>query len=248
MKGWPDYTRVTGLVDNYDEYGQNYPVGIGDGAARLGSIKTYDMRGRVWWMDDFEAAVLHWKTHTAGAGANVALSTIEARNGNQSVALTSGTGSPKQADIQRIISMPVLKKLGIESHIALPTNFGAFSLRCNIYDGVNRSAMWIYISEATGQLSYVNDAAGWTNLSIPLCLSGDPNHFHDLKLVCDFESDEWLRILWDNKETSMGRESMYASADVSPCRLDIWMQAIGDGSNNTTTYIDDVIITTMEPR
>ena len=247
MRGWPDYTRVTGLVDNYDEFAQNYPVGIGDGAARLGSIKTYDMRGRVWWMDDFEAAVLKWRPDTLGTGGSQGLTTDYARNGNQSVKIVTSTGTLRSSGIIRYLSRTRREIIGMECHVAIAANFGSMILACQIRDGTNRTYMGMRIDEAANEVQYRNESGGWTDTGFIPCLSGFEDHFHDVKMVCDYKTDEWIRVMYDHQELALDREAMDTVPNTASCNLIPAIYAMGDGSNNVNTYVDDVIMTIMEP-
>jgi len=247
MKGWPDYTRVTGLVENYDEFAQNYPVGIGDGAARMGSIKTYDMRGRVWWMDDFEATILKWPKATLGVGGSQTLSTAQAHTGNQSVKLVTNTGLLRNSGIYRTIAPPRKRTIGTEWHIAMAENFRLMTVICEIRDGTNRTYFGMQIDEALNQVQYRNEAGGWTDTGFMPCLTGFEDHFHTLKMVCDYGTDEWIRVMWDTQELQLNREAMDVVLDATPCHIATGIYALGDGVNNVNAHVDDTIITIMEP-
>ena len=247
VKGWPDYTRITGLVENYDEFSQNYPVGIGDGAARLGSIKTYDMRGRVWWMDDFEASILKWRTDALGTGGSQVLDTAYSRNGNQCVKLVTNTGLLRRSGILRYLSRPRKEIIGIECHVAMAANFGSMIIACEIRDGANRTYPAMIIDEALNEVQYRNEAGGWTDTGFLPCLTGLEDHFHDLKMVFDYKADEWIRVMWDHQELALDREAMDVVPDLTPCHITPAIYAMGDNVNNVNTYVDDVIITIMEP-
>lgn len=247
MKGWPDYVRTTGLVENYDEYAQNYPVGIGDGAARLGSIKTYDMRGRVWWMDDFEAATLHWLTQNAGVGGAQGLTSNYVRNGEQALELQANTGAGRRSGAVRIFQLPRSIPIGLEFHFSQEANFGIIEMSIAVDDAVNRTIASFRIEEATGQLQYTNAAGGWTNSGLQLGLSDVLCHFHSVKIVFDYDTDEWIRILYDDQEIDLERESMEIIGTTGNRYLVVAIDNDGDNVNNARAIFDDVIITTMEP-
>ena len=247
MKGWPDYTRVTGLVDNYDEFAQNYPVGIGDGAARLGSIKTYDMRGRVWWMDDFEAATLHWGTSSSGTGGTQRLSSDYARTGEQSLRLQANTGAIRQSAAAHRLPLPRERKIGIEQHISNEAGFDTLEARINVDLNGDRVSPWLKLYEPDLVLFYLDHNNIYQPTGIDTGLTNDLDHFHSMKAVIDYKTNTWVRIMWDAQEIDMtgiplrhtalgGRSSMYIQYD-----------NIGDNIGNSNIYIDDVILTIMEP-
>ena len=247
MKGWPDYTRVTGLVENYDEFEQNYPVGIGDGAARLGSIKTYDMRGRVWFYDDFEAATLHWQPESIGVGGAQRLVSDYVRNGEQALGLQANTGVGHQSSVWRVFELPRSVPIGLEFHFSQEANFGIIRMSIAVDDAVNRTIASFRIEEATGQLQYRNQGGGWTDSGLQTGLSDVVSHFHSVKIVFDYETDEWIRIMHDSQEADLNHEAMELIGTTGDRYLLVAIDNDGDGVNNARAIFDDLIITVMEP-
>jgi len=247
LKGWPDYTRVTGLVENYDEYAQNYPVGMGDGAARMGSIKTYDMRGRVWWMDGFEATVLHWNKTNGGVGGSQALDTAHARNGNQSCRLTTNTGAARASMIWHTFPRPAKENIGLEVSIAASMGFGEIEIWLILYDNVSASAAALLIDEAAETISYRNDTPGWTDTGFDWDHYADPGIFQTFKLVQNYHTDEYKRALYNYQELDLTGEPCHILPAAWPAYMYVRINAIGDDLNNVDCYVDDVILTIMEP-
>ena len=247
VRGWPDYVRTTGLVENYDEFAQNYPIGIGDGAARLGSIKTYDMRGRVYWFDDFEASILKWPTYSGGVGGSQGLSTLRARNGNQSVEFISATGAGANSYMHHWTALPREVTIGAEIHISLANDFGQAYFTVRLYDGVNRCTASICIDEAANQVQYLNEFGVYQNTGFNPGLTGATEHFHAIKMVWDYNTDEWLRVMYDHQELNLNRETMQNPGWAVPPAAQILVGNSGDGINNVPIYVDDFIFTTMEP-
>ena len=247
VKGWPDYTRVTGLVENYDEFAQNYPVGIGDGAARLGSIKTYDMRGRVWWMDDFEAATLHWRTANIGVGGTQTLSSNNVRNGEQALLLQANTGAIRHSQATRTLPLPRQDKIGIEQHVSNETGFGTLEFRIRIDENGDRVYPWMRLDGATNELHYLDENNIYQNTGINAELTNNLDHFHALKCVINYETATWTRIMWDSQEIDMTGIPMRQDALGGARAMHIEYDNFGDNVGNSCAYIDDVILSIMEP-
>lgn len=248
MKGWPDYVRTTGLVENYDEFAQNYPVGIGDGAARLGSIKTYDMRGRAIFLDDFEAAVLHWETTNLGAGGSQALDTTHVRNGNQSVKLVTNTGIAPASAISRKFPLPKRERIGIETSLTLENQADNFRIGIDLYDGTDHSLAMLQFRTGWQRIEYWSAARTWVNTGLVWCSDYDPFLFNTIKLVLNYKTNEYVRIMYDYQEIDMtGIPLEVGGGPVIP-HMELRYDAVGDTSNNRTAYVDDVILTTMEPK
>jgi len=247
LKGWPDYTRVTGLVENYDEYAQNYPVGMGDGAARMGSIKTYDMRGRVIFMDDFEATVLKWERANVGVGGSQALDTLHARNGNQSCRLTTNTGAGRQSQITRYIPQPRMARIGLEMSFYIPISFGIFEILLRSFDGGDANYTGVRFVEATRTIEYLDDVGAWVDTGFVWDANNRYGIFNTLKFVIDYQQDEYVRILYNYQELDLtGIPTQWFGWAIDP-RMQLMANAVGDNINNIDCYVDDVIATTMEP-
>jgi len=246
VKGWPDYTKVTGIVENYDEFALNYPIGMGDAAARMGSIKTYDPRGRVAWFDDFEATVLHWDTFNLGPDGSQALDTAYCRNGNQGCRLTSNTGVGT-SQIERYLSRPRNMNLGIEIHFSAAANFGYLSFEMYLWDGVHVSSVEMFVSEALQRIEYRNAAGGRTDTGFHACLNGEMTHFHDMKIVYDFAALEYKRVMYDYQELDLTGQGVLSGLSAVQCALLIRINNIGNFTHSAPVYIDDVILTYMEP-
>ena len=247
MKGWPDYTRVTGLVENYDEFGHNYPIGIGDGAARLGSIKTFDMRGRLWWMDDFQPTTLHWPTSSVGVGGSQALTNLYAKTKDHSVALVSNTGAGRESQMIRHLSQPRHRKLGIEMSFSALANFGTIEFIIELFEGGDSVQVGLQFDEGAMDINYMDDVGAWINTHMFWADMGSLDLFHTCKIVFDYDTREYIRVLFDDQEFQMPGIPIFAPGLLWDPQMIIRIDNVGDGVNNVAACIDDVIITTMEP-
>lgn len=247
VRGWPDYTRVTGLVENYDEFGNNYPIGIGDGASRLGSIKTYDMRGRVWWMDDFGSCVLHWPTSSIGVGGSQALTDQYARHGDQSVELISNTGVGRESQIIRHLPQPRQRQIGVETSFSTEDDFDSLEMRAEVFAGTDSVEVGIQFDEAALDINYLNAAGGWTNTGMLWADTGNLDLFHTCKIVFNYETLEYVRILFNDQEVALAGIPIFTPGLLWDPQMIITIDNVGDNANNVSACIDDVILTTMEP-
>lgn len=248
MKGWPDYTRVTGLVEDLDEFGDNAPIGIGEGAARLGAIKTFDPRGRVIFQEDFEAAVLHWENNSAGVGGSQALDTAYVRNGNQSCRLTTNTGAGRESSITRYVPQPALKQVGLEVSLCLPVLYGSFVVRLEVYRGGDSIHAAVRFNEALRRIEYYTSLFAWADTGFVYDETFQLGLFNTIKFVADFQHDEYIRLLYNYQELDMkGIPTAWLGWAIWP-HMRICLDAVGDNTNNTACYVDDLILTTMEPQ
>jgi hypothetical protein len=92
---------------------------LGELAVRLGSIDTFDRRGNVIFLENFEAGYLKWATSINGTGSSVSLVAGIARSGEHSCLLVGGPGVGRFADVTRSVAIPVIGKLGGEISFAI---------------------------------------------------------------------------------------------------------------------------------
>ena len=76
------------------------PVSNAELAARLGSPDTFDRRGDVLWMDDFESG-LKWRTSLLGTGSLIDLTATMAASGGKCCRLVTGSANNDYAYLLR---------------------------------------------------------------------------------------------------------------------------------------------------
>jgi hypothetical protein len=205
------------------------------------------MRGRVWFYDDFKAAALHWQPVSVGVGGAQHLVSDYVRNGEQALGLQANTGAGRQSNVFRVFQIPRNVSIGLEVSFAQEVNFGNLQMTIDLDDATQRTITSVRVDEATGQFQYQNDAGGWTNSGMLTGLDGELSHFHTIKSVFDYSTDEWLRLLYDDQETDLNREPTWTVGTLGLRRLVVRLINDGDNVNNARVCFDDFIITTMEP-
>src|SRR3990167_1185649 len=153
------------MTRSYPDWGRSAPVAtvapladLGELAARLGSINTYDRRGNVAWLDDFEATLNKWGTGGDGTGNAVAISTSRARHGAQSVKLTTGSTGAKESEIFHPEAYPVLGKYGIEYSFVLGSSALYQDVILVHYNGANSYIYQIRYDKGANQLQIVDSS------------------------------------------------------------------------------------------
>lgn len=235
------------LTDPEDVFGNPNYIGAGELAARLGSIKNFEHRGQVVWMDDFEGSVLRFESTLVGAGAAVALSTAQSLSGIQSVKITSGTGHLGHATIYRYLSAPRSTKVGLEFAFTTQTNISYITAYATIYDGSDLVRGWFKVDYSTGHIYYRNSAGTWVDTGFDAQLTNNDRLFRRLKFVFDYSTQEWVRAFFDNEIFDMSGIAMQTSSSATLKQLYVAIALYGDEAHNCFSYVDDVIVTHNEP-
>ena len=239
--GYPDYgvASPTKTIYTFQD--------IGELAARLGSVNTFDRRGNVMWIEDFEHTLKRWIYYTWNAEGDMQHTAEAARSGSFSVKLLSPTTVDKSTWMYHARPLPVPSKIGLEfsysSFYEIKYLYALITLRD--YDGQYRYQLRYDRYNRT--LAYLNSGGGYTNLS------GTPSHemltycWNTIKLVVDYEKLKYVRALlnnfsWDLKNIS----GQFDAASYTPA-LGIEIRITNRTAGQHYIYIDDVILTQNEP-
>jgi len=220
---------------------------VGELAARLGSIVSYDRRGDVIWLDDFEGSVLRWRTTASGTGAAVTLDTSRSLSGVQSVKLTTGNLTGNFASVARYLSYPRGGTVGLECAFASSNSFQRWHLYIKYADGTKEYWGELQIDAWTGTGWYTPSAGPRMSLGLSPTLFMRDTLFHHMKLVVDLEKLEYLRAMVDNTEVNLSGEGLYSPGTATDAWLDIEIRLETGTDANLDGWVDDAIITINEP-
>lgn len=220
---------------------------IAELAARLGSIVTYDRRGNVADLDNFEAPVLNWTASGAPAGYEISLSSDKVKSGSQCVKLSLTAGVGNMAWISRRRSVLAAKVLGIEFSIGSISTVYTITLDFYFEDGEHKFLAEVKI-DPLGRKIYIHDGdlLDWREIVAIGQVKTGP--FYGLKLVCDFDKAKYRRLLFSDMEYDISQYSIEKRVSpTAPCVTSAIFitgtSAIGGG----LIYIDSYILTQNEP-
>ncbi|MCJ7828995.1 MAG: hypothetical protein MUP81_04565 [Dehalococcoidia bacterium] len=224
---------------------------MGELAARLGSINTYDRRGNVFWTDDFGDGSLlgKWPTivHTA-ITVEVGLSTGRSKSGAFS-ALVAFTAAALAADFgwfRSRVAFPHLVKTGAEVSFSSPTHTHEIMLQMDRNDGATIYTARVTYNEFTDVLAYLDDAGVYQPLAT---MQVSSLAYSVLKLVIDLSTNKYVRLIFNDTEYDLSTRNIRAQALVDAPALDIILRStlVNNAVAVSRTYFADVILTTNEP-
>jgi hypothetical protein len=216
-------------------------------AARLGSPHTYDRRGDVIWIDDFESGLLKWQSVGSGVGNAAAISSLHARNGGFSCKLTTGSTISCTARINKYIPAPVLSRVGAEFHFTRPgANWVEMYLRLNPAIAGKTWDARIKFVDATGILQCWSGGI-YNNVTPNVGARANDYEFQPLKYVIDLNTDRYVRLIFADVEYDLSAWAVPTGLGGSPFDMPVEIRSEGDPTFNVVQWIDDVIITQNEP-
>lgn len=220
---------------------------MGELAVRLGSIVSFDRRGDVVVLDDFEASTLKWHTIRVGTGAAAALSTTAARNGSQSLKLTMGDAENDTTYAYRYAPNPVLGKIGGEYSFSLGADLKLLTHTLLLRDGAYQHDPYIIYYPQDNILGYHDSDGGITELTDSLDLYEYPFFFNTWKLVVDFKKEEYVRAIVNEVEYDLSGISYKKTVSATTPLFRLALAVVNNSAGNHHVYVDDVIITQNEP-
>ncbi len=239
--GTPDWGVTAGAVTVYQM------TDLGELAARLGSINTFDRRGDVILLDDFEDGFHRWTWEGSGSGLGAHLSTFKSRSGRYSLLLTAGSDENHWIYAYRHVFFSPLTALGAEFSFVLPAGFETLTLEMRVNTGTRRLVGYLRWDDPTDALQYRDSAAAYVPLASLPYPSTVTGHLHTWKLVIDTEAEEYVRALLNSQEFPLSGIALWAEDDDSYPLFRFRIRLFGRAGQNDYVFVDDVILTQNEP-
>ncbi len=219
---------------------------LGELAIRLGAISSVDRKGSAIALDDFESPLLKWVT-AATSGGSVTLGTTSVRSGSQAIKLFATNSVGAHATIRKYLFPVGIKPQGIEIHFATQSTASLLYIEVTYYDGTNKHEALLYL-DFKDRLAGIQQVVGiGTVFATGLVFSSSNHQYEPLKLVMDFDNDEYVRVIIGGTEYDLSAYTIPKTADVSSPF--IYLQTYiknKDGVGTVSLWLDDFIYTTNE--
>jgi len=217
---------------------------LGELAARMGSIVTFDRRGNVIWLDDFESGIEAWYPQHAGADFFSWVSTSH-RTGGFCAKLS--TAAVVNASNYMVVYLPfqVLSKMGFEFSFMRDANLKTIILDIWFLDGTTFHEAEIKWTAATNTWAYYGDDDAYHALSPTVNLE-EILLFNTVKLVADFVNGKYVRLMANNTTYDMSALALSSTeSEVGPY-IHVIIRIDTNDDIVSSVNIDDVIITQNE--
>jgi len=234
---WTTYGKLDQIFALYD---------LGELAVRLGSIVSFDRRGNILWLDDFEDGIVKWLVKTGVGYAKWDSSLTAARNGGKSAHSFCEADMTPVAKISRGIPWTVAGMFGLEVSFATGDNNGQPVVELRVYDGVKYYQASIRFLTATSLLEYLDEDNSWQTLRSEVYIHKGSTFWHTLKLVVDSVSGEYVRLLFDGLSISMASIPMREVVSTVGPYLEVILWHTTLTGVDSEIYYDDCIVTQNE--
>lgn len=240
-RGQPDY----GIYTEADIAGGMSDVG--EGAARLKSIDTYDRRGWVYYLDDFESPAFAWGTGNAFGGSTPVHDSTYCVSGSQVVKLACDAAANAYSYITRYFGFIRTGRLGIEIKIQGDfTTTGYFQFLIEVLNGVTDYTGSIKYDGWTGTITLVHNG-GSTEVATGIYMDIGSTHFVPIKLVIDIDSGTFVRLIAGGKEYDLSAYDLVDGGATTNEVIQVKAYLKGRAAATSAAYLDDFILTFNEP-
>lgn len=222
-------------------------IDSGELAARLGSINTFDRRGNVFWMDDFEGVGKKWRYAYSFNAGSIALSAARSYRGSQSMKLTTYAGADEYAELQKMFPNPSDTSIGVEAALYQDNSSDYFGIHILGYNGTHRYTAGVKWDWSAQEVSYYDSAGN------PVLLDSyaDKNYVDEywlpIKIVFDWSTLKYKRIIVGGIEYPLTTISMQAAESSQEPAVQIKIRQYTTAAAAKTGYVDNVILTQNEP-
>jgi len=243
-----DEGRISAFViDSVDAWGRMLSIGNAEMAARLGSIVTFDRRGHVIFLQDFEQGLLHLGVATSGDGAAVELDPTVAKSGSYAAKLVAGKDDNHFAQLQRYEPIPLDARIGIEFSFSRCKADTYLELNSHFITPTGTTDAIIRYYPGTTTMQYYGSDFRWHNIDEALDLYDHDHYFHTVKLVADYDTSyySWLRV--DNMFYPLSEHELAHTAIPTGLAHYVTLTFFDTADANPYIYVDDIIITNAEP-
>jgi hypothetical protein len=236
----PDFTTKYKLVKVFAH------IDEAELAARLEGLSTMDRRGNLSWCDDFEAAAFSNWLNVPAAGGSIALATDRSWRGNQSLKTVTAALIGSQNPIEKSFCLSVEHTIGAEFMFLITTGKPLVRFTFTGYTGDLRFSASVRYNHNTNVLEYEDSAGVWQDLLIADQVTTLYETWFYLKLVVDWATGEFKRIIFCSTEYDMTGIPMISVPDVSLKIMDVWLYSTAQTAAAATVYFDNFILTQNE--
>jgi len=219
---------------------------MGELAARLGSIVTFDRRGDVVFVEDFNGGMSAWDCGGEGV-VSCDLMAKPTVSGSLAIRLTPPVGDGLECWLRRVVPYPGLSKIGFEAWFTANTNLKYFSTQLWFYDGDTLLEFEARYNHADGTIEIEDPADTWTPIGTPGVMVTAVPVFNVMKLVVDPLSGDYVRVICNDHEYDASAKSGVVAAGVGIKMLSVKVLSENKGDVVLTTDVDNIIVTQNEP-
>lgn len=220
---------------------------LGEHAVRVGSPITFDRRGTVIWYDTVQYGLTPWTESGSGTNSSSKLILGGGHFGPYLVEMTADSDGERWRQMWHPMPLIEINKWGLVVSFAVTDDFDYLSFSLNRYDGTYRYQGRIKVVFDPPKLQYRgSDGDDHDIETIPNPVWAY-HTFHWIKFVADYETLEYVRVIYNGVEYPLPGIAIYKSDSDDIPKMTPYITVRGRSGYQDKMLVCAVILTIDEP-
>lgn len=220
---------------------------MGELAARMNSIVTYDRRGEVLFMDDFSQGIGTYQKLGSGGVGDFILSTANPLWHGFHGRLVTDTANNANEEFFKQFSSSEIGRIGFETSISMTADTSEVDLKIFQYDGLVQKQFKLIIDNKNNLMQVLNEAGNAVTVIALPWFNSVAGTYRYIKLVCDFDTMKYVRVQIDKFEYDLKDYTGFTSAISEQYGYRVGLIVFTRSAASITADVGHVIITGSEP-
>ena len=220
---------------------------LGELAVRLGSPVSFDRRGNVVFLDDFEGGVNSWSWAFSGEGGSINATVYPTFKGSYAVNIVPEPVIGGQGEITKVLSYPVESKVGIEVAFVVPALMDYFFVGAYFFEPTIYYASMFRYYHGDGTLKINDPEPDWVTVATLGPVAEGYNKFQIVKMVVDLETKKYERLIFNNVEYDISAYLIATDDADGDKYLNLYIGCVNGKTGEIELIVDNVILTQNEP-
>lgn len=234
------------VLDDESQWGDVIKVGNAELAARLGSMTSWDWRGKVLHSTTFADGYGGWRAVSGGTGGSITLVPDYALSGGFAAKMIARTDSSYLAYLTLMVHTPASDVMGLSCVWRGVPLFSYFHTDVVAYRSEVLYEARIRYSTADARYEYLDKDNAYQSL-YDYDFYNDVWEVHHSKIVADFANGVYIRFLADGHQIDMTQALRTSTATDEKDRTYFMARLYGNASANREVYVDSLVATVAEP-
>lgn len=243
-----DAGRMVGVMANVSSaWGYTQNQSLADLAASLRPIQRWDHRGQILEAVDFENGIPPQLGCYAAGGETWEIDPHYSQGSRYCLHVTTVAGANSSIYFTQEFRITPFSRFGSEVAIALPTQQMDVRLALTIYNGSAYYQAKIRWDVLNSTLYYYNSAGAQVPLSAACRVRAGTGIYNHLKLVADFTTNKFMRVLVNEQAFAIPTIDLYTAASSLAPHMEFYLYIGSTYAIAYNVYVDDWVITGEEP-
>jgi hypothetical protein len=215
-------------------------------AARLGSISTYDRRGTIIWMTDFEHGLQGTSCGVSDAECDYFVSAERSYHGAYSLKMDPSDEEDSYVEWGWVVHFMPSGYVGLEAAISTVSDPAGIRLKILHFDGTTQQRGELHYDTATGDWTIRTGDTTWETILDGFKLQQGAAAWNPIKLIIDVESGEYVRAQMSGRSVDISDYSLYSLASTNLGQVAVRVMTYGASTTHAPAFVDNIIVTQNE--